>query len=770
MNVIIPSGIFVLICIGCNSPANHNTVSDQHKSWENYGGSFDQSKYVEVNDITKSNVAQLKKAWFYSTKDNKTYNFNPIVVDTVMYVLARNNSLVALNATNGNEIWIHSNLQGIARRGINYWESADRKDRRLIFQKNDYLEEIDAETGKSITDFGNNGVVDLRQGLGRDPNTVARVQSGTPGQIFENLIILGSSPGEAWLSAPGDLRAYDVVSGKLIWTFHTVPRPGEYGYDTWPKDAYKYVGGVNCWGEISIDKKRGIAYFPIGSPTYDYYGADRIGNDLFSDCILALDARTGKRLWHYQLVHHDLLDYDVTAAPQLVTINHGGKRIDVVAVATKQGFLFVFDRVTGKPIWPIEERPTPQSDVPGEHSSPTQPFPTVLAPYSRQVLKPEDLDSTNLTTDEIEAWNSYISPADRKKQKERIAKAGYGLYTPLSLKRETVAMPGSVGGTNLGNTASNPEKGLVYILNQSYASIYDKFQTQQQLESEKPPIGIGGLNAAQIRLCQVCHGLDFSGSVGPSLLNLGNRLDFNSFKQVVLRGKGEMPANPAISDTDMKKIYNYLASTENNSKGSSSKNAGSSSDILKTSAPIVAEGGAVGEKKMRFVNRGGRFGDPYPNDVSDTPSVRYFSEGYGLGQPYLIPPPWSEIICYDLNNATIKWKLPLGQSGNGKNTGQPAGSQRKGMIVTSSGLVFSTAGDGKIYCYDGDNGKVLWSAELPMVSEALPSMYEFNGHHYLVVSATGPPQLWGLEKEHANNNTTNTSMKQHGGYIVYSLP
>lgn len=259
-----------------------------------------------------------------------------------------------------------------------------------MFTLEDTLQAIDARTGKSILSFGKNGVVDLRVGLGRDPTTIRRVSSNTPGRIFENLLLLGSSPGEGYFSAPGHIRAYDVVTGELVWTFHTVPQPGEIGYETWPKDAWRYVGGVNVWGEITLDAKRGIAYFPVGSPTYDYYGADRHGANLFSDCLLALDARTGKRLWHFQMVHHDLWDYDPTAAPQLITVRKDGKTIDAVAQATKQGFVFVFDRVTGEPVWPIEERPVPKSDVPGELAWPTQPFST-LEPTARQVVEPDDL-------------------------------------------------------------------------------------------------------------------------------------------------------------------------------------------------------------------------------------------------------------------------------------------------------------------------------------------------------------------------------------------
>jgi quinoprotein glucose dehydrogenase len=281
-------------------------AEQNHKQWSDYGGGADSSHFIALDQINKSNVSQLQVAWVYPTEDGHAYLFNPIVVDNVMYVLAKNSSLVALNAATGKEIWIHENLPGLSSRGIAYWESKDRRDRRLIFAINDYLEEIDARTGKSILTFGKQGLVDLREGLSRDAKTVHRIQTDTPGRVFEDLILMGSTPGEAYLAPPGDIRAYNVITGKLVWSFHTIPHPGEFGYDTWPKDAWKYSGGANTWGEITVDEKRGIAYFPTGSPTYDYYGADRIGANLFANSLVALDARTGKRLWHFQLVHHDL--------------------------------------------------------------------------------------------------------------------------------------------------------------------------------------------------------------------------------------------------------------------------------------------------------------------------------------------------------------------------------------------------------------------------------------------------------------------------------
>lgn len=428
--------------------------AQERKTWSDYGGSADAAQYSSLSQIDKSNVSKLQVAWKFSTGDSNKYSFNPLVVDGVMYVLARNNSIVALDAATGRELWAHApepDTRVITSRGINYWESADRSDRRLLFASNHYLRAIDAKTGKSILTFGDEGRVDLKEGLDRDPAGIRLVQSTTPGRVFENLVILGSATNQGYGSAPGDIRAFDVRTGKLVWSFHTVPRPGEFGHDTWPKDAWKTVGGANVWAEMSIDVKRGILYAPTASAKYNFYGADRTGANLFSDCLLALDARTGKRLWHYQMVHHDIWDYDGATAPKLLTVKHEGKPLDIVALPTKQGFVWVFDRVTGKPVWPIEERKVPKSDMPGEVTWETQPFPVKPPPFARQKFTVDDL-------------SPHLSPEDRAKFRDQMLSArNEGMFTPPG-KRDTVQMPGNNGGANWGGAAVDPTSGLLFVV------------------------------------------------------------------------------------------------------------------------------------------------------------------------------------------------------------------------------------------------------------------------------------------------------------------
>jgi glucose dehydrogenase len=421
----------------------------QPREWRDYAGGPDSSRFVAATQITKDNVRRLEVAWTYPQGQT---DFNPLVVGGVIFGRGPDNSFVALDAATGKQLWIHQGTEPFNTRGANYWESKDRKDRRLIFSAANILQELDAQTGEVMASFGERGRVDLREGLDRDPKTINQ-QSRTPGRVFENLLILGSATNEEYGSAPGDIRAFDVRTGKKVWTFHTVPRPGELGYDTWPKDAWKTVGGANNWGEQSIDEKRGIVYIPTASPKYNFYGGLRQGANLFGDCLLALDARTGKRLWHFQTVHHDIWDLDNNSAPQLIAIKKDGRTIDAVAMASKTGYLYVFDRVTGKPIWPIEERPVPQgTTVPGEVLSPTQPFPTSPPPFSRQKFTAADL-------------NPYIlTPDEREQFRQRILKArNDGPFTPIGFE-EVLHMPGNHGGSNWGSTASNPADGSVYVI------------------------------------------------------------------------------------------------------------------------------------------------------------------------------------------------------------------------------------------------------------------------------------------------------------------
>jgi quinoprotein glucose dehydrogenase len=673
-----------------------------------------------------------------------------------MFVQARNSSLVALDAATGKEIWVHENLPGMAARGIAYWESRDRKDRRLIFAINNYLQEIDARTGKSILTFGNNGLVDLRQGLGRDPKTLTRVQPEAPGRVFENLILLGSSTGEAYLSAPGDIRAYDVRTGKLAWTFHTIPRPGEEGYDTWPKDAWKYAGGTNTWGEITVDEKRGIAYFPTGSPTYDYYGADRIGSNLFGNCLIALDARTGKKLWHFQMVHHDLWDYDNNAAPQLITVRHNGKPIDAVAQSTKQGFLFVFDRVTGKPLWPIEERPVPTSHMPGEQAWPTQPYPTVPPPFARQHMTADDVNPFILTPEERAAWRERIS----KMRNE-------GLFTPPGLE-ETISLPGARGGSNWGTNAANPAKGLVYLTTQDWPTIY-KLGLDDPLAARRTPSSASadqGRTTYQ-RRCESCHGPNGVGSAGgPPAVAGNNRFELEAFRQIVAGGKGEMPAFADLDAAAIAAVHTFL----NNPSGT----AGATSAPAAAGRPIVASGGAPGGLDIPEVDPrpSPLGGPPYPAGV-DAPANRYYTD-WGLypNQPYIIGPPWSAIVAYDLNKGTIKWRVPLGEDARAAAEGaKNAGvfmAERHGIIVTSTGLLFVATTDGKVRAHDEETGQVLWTGTLPAGSEGVPAMYEVNGRQYLVVPASSRINTGGGHQP--PGTAAADPVVGTPGYVAFALP
>jgi quinoprotein glucose dehydrogenase len=441
--------VATVVGVSAAAPAPKSGGAHGPREWRDYAGGPDSSRYVAATQISKANVGKLEVAWTYAAGDT---DFNPVVANGVVYARAHGKALVALEAATGKELWVHDGIEGFGLRGVNYWESADGKEQRLLFSAKNMLYAIDAKTGQSIPSFGKDGRVDLRQGLDRDPETVDQ-QSRLPGRVFENLIILGSATNQEYKSAPGDIRAFDVRTGALVWQFHTVPKAGEPGAETWPADARAIAGGANNWAELSIDTARGIVYVPTASGKFNFSGAYRNGDNLYGNCILALDARTGKKKWHFQMIHHDIWDLDNNSAPQLTTIKLDGKPVDVVAVASKTGYLYVFDRVTGKPIWPIVEKPVPQgSTIPGEKLSPTQPFPTKPEPFSRQSFTADDLNPYLLT------------PQEREQFKQRILKArNDGPFTPIGFE-EVVHMPGNQGGSNWGSTAGNPTDGRVYVI------------------------------------------------------------------------------------------------------------------------------------------------------------------------------------------------------------------------------------------------------------------------------------------------------------------
>uniref|UniRef100_Q01RN3 Pyrrolo-quinoline quinone n=1 Tax=Solibacter usitatus (strain Ellin6076) TaxID=234267 RepID=Q01RN3_SOLUE len=773
----------------------------QNQSWMDYGGGTDSSHYTRSKQITKANVGQLEVAWAYPHGET---GFNPIVVGNVMYTVARNSSLVALDATTGKEIWVHEGLSGITSRGMNYWESKDRKDRRLIFAVNSYLQEIDAVTGLTVMSFGQKGVVNLREGLERDVSSMGRVQSRSPGKVFENLVILGSAPGEEYVSPPGDLRAYDVISGKLVWQFHTVPYPGEPHYDTFPKDAWKYIGGNNTWGDLTIDAKNGIAFFPLGSPTYDFYGADRKGAGLYGDCLLALDARTGKYLWHFQTVHHDLWDYDLTSAPQLTTIKRDGKEVEVVAEAGKTGFLFVFERKTGKPIWPIEERKAPKSDVPGEEAWPTQPYPTAPPPFARQ----------SFTVDDI---NPYLPEEQRALIKDQLLSwRNEGLFTPPTL-RGTVQMPGDQGGSNWGTTAANPTNGIVYVLSTDAPAVI-------QLEKSAPGIpapnaafgsqgrgGGGGRGPMQafagralyVQNCQACHGADLKGATGPTLIDIAVKVGADAIRANIQGGKGAMPSIAGLTPSDMDSIMAFLANPAAATAGRGRGGPGGmQGDTASLGGPVVASGPAPasmtggggrggrgvgdangapeapsaseGASAVKLTKSGGNVQHAYGGNGGsaaypeglEVPDVRYNSAwavSYNA-----IKPPWSTITAYDLNKGTIKWQVPAGDDLAMAAQGvHDTGSRqlRTGIIATATGLVFQVGGDRKVRAYDEETGKVLWTKEIGGSSRGVPAMYEVNGRQYLVISvAAGGGRGVGAAAAAPDSGNLPT------GYVAFALP
>ena len=647
-------------------------------TWTGYGGGQDSSQYSSLKQINKSNVKTLAVAWSYDIGGG-ALTFDPIVIDKTMYV-SKAGSIVALDAATGKELWSH--MGGPGARGMNYWESKDRTDRRIVFISGGYISEINALTGAAIPSFGNNGRVDPSA----DSDRPVGRPGGNPGRIYQNTIIVSLPGGPNYPpgTTPGDVRAYDVLTGKLLWTFHSIPRPGEENADTWPKETLPTAGGVHNWNELTVDEPNGIVFVPFGTARFDFYGGNRHGKNLYANSLVALDAKTGKRIWHFQMVHHDLWDYDLPAAPKLLTVRHDGKDVDVVAQPTKFGFLYVFERKTGTPLWPIEERPVPKSDVVGEESWPTQPFPTKPPAFARQSFTEKDI-------------NPYLPEAERASVLAAFKNyRNEGLFTPPSL-RGTIEMPGHNGGSNWGRSAVDPSRGLMYVASNEQPTL------MALVDPGAPRGGGAGGGAAPAPDCGTgpYAGAPRGGGGGGGRGNAAPAA-----------GRGAPPLPAAAGPT----------------------------------APAAPARGGRGGGAAGGAGRGGAAAPPAPANDPAIPDFIHFTSPINFmnsrcNSLELIGPPWSQLTAYDLNKGTIKWQVPDGEvtalARQGK-TGLGSQAPRGGIVVTAGGLVLAgTSSDRSFRAYDQDTGKVLWAVDLPAASEGIPAVYQVDGREFIAVPIGG---------------------------------
>lgn len=682
----------------------HAGAQAADRNWGVYLGDKASSQYSDLKQINRRNVHRLEPAWIYRSGDARADNrsqiqCNPLIIGGVLYGTSAQLKLFALEAASGRELWKFdpfANERGGRSVGVNrglvHW--GDGNDSRILFTAGQWLYAIDASTGLPVESFGNGGRVDIREGLGRDPEKLF-VLSNTPGVVFRDLLILGTRVSEGpGPSAPGHIRAFDIRTGRMVWRFNTIPLPGEAGYETWPPDAWKYAGGANCWTGMAVDEKRGLVFCPTGSAAFDFWGGNRVGQNLYANCLLALDAATGKRVWHFQFVHHDLWDRDLPAPPNLVTIRRDGKKIDAVAQVTKSGHVFMFKRDNGEPLFFIEERPVPPSTLQGESAWPTQPFPKKPAPFSRQVF------SEDLITD--------ISPESRAAVLEQFRKVRpHEPFAPPS-REGTIIFPGFDGGAEWGGAAVDPKRGILYVNGNEMPWILTMVET-------KPKSGAVLSSGQQIysQVCAGCHGFNREGDPArafPPLANLEQKLKRSDIIQLLQTGRGNMPVFAFLSDAQKEAVTDFIfdAHSRRGESGSGS---------------IAGTGN--GEDDVLV-------GIPY----SHTGYNRFFDpEGYPA-----VKPPWGTLNAIDLNTGETVWQVPLGEFPELTARGvPPTGTENYGgPVVTAGGVIFIAATkDEMIRAFDQKTGRILWEAKLPAGGYATPATYSIRGRQFLVIACGG---------------------------------
>ena len=704
----------LLVFEGCNNAGkNYGPVSmETGKDYPAYGGNKAGNRYSPLTQVNIDNVKDLQVAWTYFANDKPdTTNKNPsrpreiqcqpIVVNGILYGTSAELNLFALNAGTGEQLWkfqpLKDNQKFNTNRGVMYWENGN--DKRIFYTAGASLYAVDALSGKSITSFGDSGRVDLHEGLvtpglGHDVKDLT-VTATTPGVIYKNILVIGSSVSESGDAAPGHIRAFDVITGKLKWVFHTIPQPGEFGYDTWPKDAYKKIGAANSWGGLSVDENRGMVFFGTGSPASDFFGGDREGSNLFSNCIVALDAETGKLKWYFQGIAHDLWDRDFPCPPNLATINRNGKKTDVVVQAGKDGFVYVLDRETGESMFPIEIKPVPTNGLPGEHPYPTQKFLTKPASLTRQLITEDDI--TNISPES----HDFVLKRFREFPKAD------NRFTPPTV--EGTLLFGYSGGAEWGGNATDPD-GILYQ-NANEAPWELKMIDKKTRDKEIASLSAG--NGLYLKNCASCHGPDKKGNgvVIPSIVDVGKKRTPDEINNIIKTGNGRMPAFPYLSDDDRKAVIGFLLNKEYKVPKVADEHSNVDTVVVKKD---------------------------FPYEPNYTLKIwQRFSDQNGYNA---IKPPWGTLNAIDLNTGDYLWRVPLGEFPELTKKGIPiTGTETYGgPVVTASGLIFiASTRDERIRAFDKKTGKVVWEYQLPAGGFATPITYEADGKQYIAIAAGG---------------------------------